>query len=517
MRYSNSFVEIRVGNTRSSVRGPLPDDVLERLFNPHIRRVDLLGRRRELRTFDAASRTLLTGLLPRFRQELKNRGIRYRLRDLRTEAKSSQDWSLAPEIELRDYQRQCVRLALARDGGIIEAGTGAGKTLIGAAIIAALRVPTLWITTTKVLLEQTCAELERYLGVRPARFGAGEQGVKTLTVGLVQALVHHRGLLPLDRFQLVIFDEGHHSAAPTFAELLLRIDARRNYFLSAVPQRESKDQAVLDAISGGVIHAVSAQKLVARKFLSPVEPRFEHVPIRGEMTELQFPTLYRRFIVENEPRNALVVRKAVELVETGESVLLLVERIRHGRALMALLPEDAEFVHGRLGRRRVDAEVDRFRAGSLRLLVATAGLFAEGVNIVGTSAVVFAGGMRSRTRTLQSVGRGMRLAPGKERLIYQDFWDEDELGLFLRHSRRRWEVLREAGFPVPAALPVQRGAQEEEPEPSWVHKPGSKLFLRVDGTGQVVERAECVRPQIVPDRICRRCTMNPCIGRSQDG
>ena len=102
-----------------------------------------------------------------------------------------------------------------------------------------------------------------------------------------------------------------------------------------------------------------------------------------------------------------------------------------------------------------DRELADFAARRTRILVATVGLFAEGVNIRGTSCIVYAAGMRSRTRILQAVGRGMRLAPGKDVCIYGDFIDEDPLGRFLAHSRRRLQVLDEAGFAVPDDLPPE--------------------------------------------------------------
>ena len=429
--------------------GPLPSDLLENLFNPHICQSLNAPTLPGVRTFDAETGTFMTGLLPELKRRLREMGIRHRIRDLRSELRPSENWSLAPGTRLRDYQARSIASALNHDLGIISAGTGAGKTLIGAAIIAALRAPTIWITTTRVLQDQALADLQSYLGVRAGRIGAGTWRISNITVALIQSLISQPHVIPAGYFKLLIFDEGHHSAAPTYRRAVLRIDARRNYFLTAVPERPGPDQAVLESLTGGIVSSVPTRRLVRDKWLCPVEVRFSPVTICGHMTELQFATVYKRFIVRNEARNSLIAQHVRQYACAGEAVLVLTDHIEHGQTLLELFPRQARFVHGRVSRRQIRQSIQAFRNRELPLLVATCSLFAEGINIVGTSCIVFAGGLRSKTRTLQAVGRGMRLAPGKTRCIYQDYLDQDELGLLLRHSKRRLAVLDEAGFETP--------------------------------------------------------------------
>ena len=503
--YSTRYVNIEVGNTISRISGDVPSGLLEEVCNKHLPGLARRVGQRGVRTFDAGLGIFLTGLLPALKHRLRELGIQAHETDDRVNRGSRHAWKLQPGVTLRGYQHACVRAALRHDRGIIAAGTGAGKTLIGAALIAELGVSTIWVTTTRILLEQAAADLERYLGARPAVFGGGRQQQGELTVALVQALDRRPDLVASGRYGLLIFDEGHHAAARTYCATCLRLDARRNYFLTAVPERETEDQVVLDAVTGGVIASVPASDLVAQHWLCPLEIRFTPIAITGAMTELRWETVYKRFLVENDARNQQIVDDARRYADAGESVLVLVDRIAHGQLLLAAGLDDAVFVNGRLPARELAQRVADFAAGRCPVLIATASLFAEGVNIEGTSCIIYAAGLRSRTRTLQAVGRGMRLAPGKDRCLYQDYWDDDDLGRLVAHSQRRREVLAEAGFPAPPAIARPSATADVVVIPTWTHVKGTKQFLRVSATGEILARADCVRPDQVPASFCRRC------------
>lgn len=240
---------------------------------------------------------------------------------------------------------------------------------------------------------------------------------------------------------------------------------RRHDYLSAVPLRTGSDQAVLDV-------------------------------------------LYRRFIADNPSRNALVARVAGEETARGRSVLVLVDHVRHGRALSALLGCDAAFVHGGTPRGELRQETARFSTGERSCLVATAGLFQEGVSIDGIHVLVQAGGLKSRVKVLQAIGRGMRKAPGKESCLYVDFADEDPAGVFREHARERIRVLREEGFVVQVEETLHPREPKEEVPPTWTHVPGTKRFLLVDAEGAVRARAERLVQEMVPVKH-RRCCRRP--------
>ena len=89
---------------------------------------------------------------------------------------------------LRPYQEDVIDLAIRKGHGIIDIGTGGGKTLLAAAIIAMLRRPTLYVVTTRTLLTQTRESLKQFLGIEPGEVGDGRRTISTVTVALAQSL-----------------------------------------------------------------------------------------------------------------------------------------------------------------------------------------------------------------------------------------------------------------------------------------------------------------------------------------
>jgi len=602
-------VEIAVSNIEATISGPAPAQLLDGVLNPHLPRLNLsdhaglrgyqadLGASSKARTpnlaavFEPFRSACLTGALPRLKRTLRRAGIRYRIRDHRQAPGWREDWSLS-EWRLRDYQEEVVQAALDSGRGLIDIGTSGGKSLLAAAIVARIGLPALFLVTTRTLLRQTAENLRAYLGIEPGIIGDGHCSPQTITVALVQALEQSSADIAPWKNGVLVFDEGHHAVAPTYLDLIRRIDPRYHFYLSAVPFRSGADQTVLDALAGPPLtgRRYSAAFLIEKGYASPIEVRIEFGRIDGNMFEKPFPMLYRDFIVHHHGRNRRIAEIACDAVTAGKSVLVLVERIEHGqllhdwlesemhaRALAAkegtraeeqsmvekrpasmrggLPPASAHgglplaFVHGGIARSELHQATSDFRAGRLRCLIATTGLFQEGVSIDGIHVLVNAGGFKSRAKVIQSVGRGMRRCPGKTSCLYVDFWDDDATGIFRSHSRQRLRVLKEEGFALPDMRAVrsmvensQAGEEAgrdpddppQEPEcawssvcdsdgferarslaskegsdepipPMWTHIPRTKRFLEIDADGRVRRRAVCLKKHLVPKTICDKC------------
>ncbi len=519
MAFTNALVEIRVGNVEALLcagGAPVPRRELDRALNPHLgnaaRTEPDQEESEEALVYDPVRDAVLNGAVGKLKRLLRSRGYRLRLRDATRVAPAGEGWRLAQGVSLRDYQQEVVERALEAGHGVIDVGTGGGKTLLAAAICARLSLPTLWLVTTRTLMAQTVANVRASLGVEPGVVGDGQSRPAPFTVALVQAL--DAGGHDLERWRggTLVFDEGHHAAAASYLAVIRRVDPRYHFYLSAVPVRTGRDQAVLDALAGRSLTdgKYSARYLVEKGYAAPVEARFEACRIEGDMTEQPFATLYRRFVAENAYRNRLVATAVADETARGRSVLVLVDHVRHGEALLALLGA-VPFVHGGTPRRDLARETERFSRGESRCLVATAGLFQEGVSIDGIHVLVQAGGLKSRVKVLQAVGRGMRRAPGKESCLYLDFFDDDSAGVFRAHAEERVRVLREEGFTVHVVeTPRVATRVDDDIPPSWAHVPGTKRFLLVDAEGRVRAKAECVEKSLVPERHCKRCTHRWC-------
>jgi superfamily II DNA or RNA helicase len=526
--FSNAFVEIRVGNVESRIVGPAPIESLERALNSRglsagVAEASDTGDAGDTaekaekpekglstsQVFDPTSGVFLSGALPEVKRVLRRSGVRFRLRDRRSTIHARQGWCLRGP-PLRDYQEEVVKEAVARGRGLIDIGVGGGKSLLAAAVVAAIGLPCIWLVTTRALLSQTVRNVREFLGVEPGVIGDGECRPTSLTVALVQSLWSREIDLTAWRGGTLVFDEGHHAAAKTYRETIQRIEPRYHYYLSAVPFRSTRgEQAVLEALAGRPLtgRKYCSRFLVERGYCSPVEVRAERVSIAGEMAEKPFGRIYREFIVLNSERNQRIARISEEYLRAGRQVLVLVEQVRHGEELLRLIGEGACFVHGETPRRVLLERIAAFAGRQVRCLLATSPLLHEGVDIRGIEVVVAAGGLRSKAKVIQSLGRGMRLAPGKRCCTYVDFLDDDVGGILRAHARERFRVLKEEGFYVPplAEEPERSGDAEGEIPPTWWHLPGSRSFFLVDGAGRVHGKAYCMKKERVPAQLCKRC------------
>jgi superfamily II DNA or RNA helicase len=74
-------------------------------------------------------------------------------------------------------------------------------------------------------------------------------------------------------------------------------------------------------------------------------------------------------------------------------------------------------------------------------------VFKEGINIPEIKTLILAGGGKSHIAIIQKIGRGLRKAEGKDRLIVYDFLD-DCSKVTLKHSEQRYKLYRAEGFEV---------------------------------------------------------------------
>lgn len=558
MAYTNAHLCLELGNVVSRIRGPAPNDALDRVLNPHAQATGTGWDHdpgRQALVYESPGQTFLTGALEKVETALRAQGCPFRVVDLRADCPRVHDWRLRG-VTLRDFQEEVVDKAIERGTGTIDLGTSGGKTILAAAIIARLGLPAIYLVTTRTLLHQTVESLRRLLGFEPGVIGDGVRRPGPLTVAIAQAMTGGSERTGRWKNGVLVWDEGHHAAAPSYLELIKQVDARFNFFLSAVPYRAGDDQIVLDSVTGGTLTdgEFSARYLIERGYACPVEVQIEHATSDQVMVEQPFWKIYRECIVTNGERNRRITEIARDGIVTGESILILVERVQHGRLLeerigAATGADAAEartstgatadaragahagtgadagtdagagpvvgFAHGSLPKTILREMTEAFATGALPCLVATVGLFNEGISIHGITVLVNAGGMKSRGKMLQAVGRGMRQSPGrgKTRCLFVDFFDDDPVGVLRAHSRQRMEVLMDEGFRVPRVVDGRTGGRTQ-PGPhvpttatddAWGHIPNTRNFVRVTAEGRVVARGECMRKERVPASLCKRC------------
>ncbi|MEJ2058461.1 MAG: DEAD/DEAH box helicase family protein [Desulfofustis sp.] len=88
---------------------------------------------------------------------------------------------------LRPYQRQAVDTICSRSFGVLEAGTGSGKTVMALAAISRRRQPAIVVVHTKELLYQWRDRIIEFMGIEAGLIGDGSYDVRPLTVAIVNS------------------------------------------------------------------------------------------------------------------------------------------------------------------------------------------------------------------------------------------------------------------------------------------------------------------------------------------
>ena len=355
---------------------------------------------------------------------------------------------LLPEVEycfsgaLRPYQERAVAEVSGRSFGVLEAGTGSGKTVMALAIIAARRQPTLIIVHTKELLYQWQQRIEEFLGRSAGLVGDGRLDLQPITVAIVNsARKQVNELVPL--FGHLIVDECHRVPAALFTDVVSRFDCQYLLGLSATAFRSDEGTTRLISIfMGDCLHQVNQAQLQATGAIVKPElirrkTTFTH-PYNGDYHALITA------LVSHQGRNLQIVEDIVQAAGRPQSGVLLVvsDRVSHCEIFAGQLAARGLAVALLTGQTPPEKRAQIVRdvqAGELRILVATLQLIGEGFDCSDLSTLFLTTPITFEGRLLQVLGRIMRPSAGKLPMVY-DYVDE-QVAVLRRSAEGRKKVL----------------------------------------------------------------------------
>jgi superfamily II DNA or RNA helicase len=358
-------------------------------------------------------------------------------------------------IILRDYQYDVVNKFLENPQSLQEVATGAGKT-ITTATLSHLSEPygrTMVIVPNKSLVVQT---EEDYINLGldvGVYFGDRKELNRTHTICTWQSLnildknsFDDNDALSLAEFcegvVAIIVDEVHQAKADVLTRLLtqnFKNCAIRWGLTGTVPKENWEFQGILASI-GPVINQVSAHDLQEKGVLSNL-----HINVI-QTTDVQVFRSFQEeytFLVTDPTRLTWMSNKIKELSLTGNT-LVLINRIETGNQLIERIPE-AVFVSGGMKLTDRKEEYDEIKTSDGKIIVATYGVAAVGINIPRIFNLVLIEPGKSFVRVIQSIGRGIRKAEDKDHV---DIWDLTSTCKYAkRHLTERKKYYKDAKYP----------------------------------------------------------------------
>ncbi len=347
------------------------------------------------------------------------------------------------ELMLKPFQERLLeRIEVARAHGhhrnLLASATGTGKTVMAAVDYRRLRqdlprARLLFVAHRQEILEQSLATFrhalhdaafgELWVGShRPREFEHVFASIQSLSAAGVESIEP-------DHFDVVIVDEFHHAAAPTYTRLLGRLQPRELLGLTATPER-ADGLDVLRFFDGRISAELRVWDAIDQQYLVPFAYYGIHdgldlrdVPFRrgtgydvGELTNVytanhvwvgQIIEQIRRRV--GDPAN---MRALGFCVGVDHARFMSEQFNRHGIAAQAVWGESPET-------ERLQALRD-LRDGRLAVVFAV-DLFNEGVDVPSVDTLLMLRPTESATLFLQQLGRGLRRTDRKAMCTVLDF------------------------------------------------------------------------------------------------
>ena len=271
--------------------------------------------------------------------------------------------------------------------------------------------------------------------------------------------------LPADYYDYIVIDETHHAAAHSYGKALEHFHPKVLLGLTATPERMD-GKSILDYFGGRIAAEIRLPEAIDRKLLCPFQyfgvsdtvDLNELHWVRGGYDKSELSNLYvfshgvarkrADHIICSLDRYATDMNdvKALGFCVSIEHAKFMADYFNEcGIPAMALVGQSTD------GDRRTARE--RLVKGELRIIFVV-DIYNEGVDIPEVNTVLFLRPTESLTIFLQQLGRGLRLAEGKECLTVLDFIGaanhkynfEEKFAALLSGTRRSVEQELRHGF-----------------------------------------------------------------------
>ena len=359
-------------------------------------------------------------------------------------------------IMLRDYQVDAINIFLKNPQALQEIATGAGKTITTATLsqLCEQYGRTITIVPNKSLVEQTEEDFVSVGLDVGVYYGDRKDLNKTHTICTWQSLNilekksknHEHDILTLAEFldgvRTVIVDEVHMAKAEVLKNLLTKnlSNACIRWGLTGTVPKEAFESESIFASIGPVVGGIKAHELQEKGVLSNCHVNVVQMIDLPEFRDYQSELKY---LVTDDER-MVYISNLIKQISNSGNTLVLVNRIDSGKFLINELP-DAVFVSGEVKTKDRKDEYDEVKTSTNKIIVATYGVAAVGINIPRIFNLVLLEPGKSFVRVIQSIGRGIRKAEDKD---FVQIWDITSTCKFAkRHLTQRKKFYKEAKYP----------------------------------------------------------------------
>jgi len=378
--------------------------------------------------------------------------------------------SLELPFEVRDYQKTAILHAINTNRTLLLSPTGSGKSLMIYALTRYYKKKTLIIVPTISLVSQMLADFKQYAKndssfsvdkqCKPIWGGKDKDASKMIVISTWQS-IYKQPKHWFEQFEVVIGDEVHLFKAKSLTGIMTCLhNAKYRFGTTGTLDGTQTHKLVLEGLFGKVLPVTTTKKLMDDKQLADLKIECLVLKYDDEFCKKAKKTKYHdeiKMLVENEKRNAFIKNLAVN---TKSNCLVLFQFVEsHGKVLYEIIKEKAErldpnrkvfFISGETEaevREDIRQIVDKEKNA---IIVASSGVFSTGVNVRNLEHIIFASPTKSRIKTLQSIGRTLRIGDNSDKAvlwdIVDDLSDKTYKNFAIKHFLERIKIYNEEKF-----------------------------------------------------------------------
>ena len=348
-------------------------------------------------------------------------------------------------IKLFDYQEDMVKRVQEafrhHDSVMVQMPTGTGKTHMLAAIVEMYLKKYVWVVAHR-------RELVSQIKDTLARFFPDLDPEKIQVTSIQWLSRHYREIK--EKPSLIVIDEAHHALAETYAEVMNTYPKAKKLGLTATPYRMN-GKGFSDLFEM-LLCSWNMERFIAEGRLS----LYDYYSIKPDSADqLLIDSLQKRGIdgdyQQKELNKVMDVRPSLERLcltikqyVPGKKGIVYAISIQHAEHIAEYYREHgikAVAIDSKTPAAERQADIEAFKKGDIQVLV-NVDLFSEGFDCPDVEFIQLARPTLSLAKYMQMVGRGLRVAEGKEYCVILD-----NVGLYKRFGLpsvdRDWQSMFE--------------------------------------------------------------------------
>jgi superfamily II DNA or RNA helicase len=380
--------------------------------------------------------------------------------------KKPYEWQIDACVKILKYKRS-----------VSEIATGGGKTLIMYTVLAFLKSQGICnkfmiIVPNVNLVGQSIDDFYEYNNDAKLNIKFKEQlffgdNTKEVKKGTDLLIGTFHSLIKLDKdifktINCVVVDECHYAKANTVKDICAKlVNCHYRIGLSGTTMAMGKDadSYTIQSHLGPLCQEVKIRDLIDGEYLSDVQIKQIYLKHLSDKEKKQLAIVKKQL----EPSKMLALEK--KLANTSEKrlnfLLKLVKNLKgttlllfhdiagkYGKRVYEMLKDileiDVYYIDGNVKQSARGAIYEEGRSDVDKVLICSYGTTSTGINIPNINNVVLSESFKSPTIVLQSIGRGTRLAEGKEGLVVYDLVDDfrskGHINFLYRHGRERCDL-----------------------------------------------------------------------------